>query len=100
MGRQLFTVTGQHFNDEELSAVVASGESHNIYKQALMAPGQSYQVPAPACPANVKVCVCVCVCLGAGGGGGCLSRLGSRVGSYMSQGGHSMQSHRGRAGSV
>ena len=45
VGRQLYTVTGQHFSDEELQNVVASGESHNIYQKALMAPGQSYQVP-------------------------------------------------------
>ena len=44
MGRQLYTVTGQHFEEEELQAVVDSGEAHSIYQRALMAPGQSHQV--------------------------------------------------------
>lgn len=50
VGRQLHTVTGQHFEDEELQAVVDSGEAHSIYQRALMAPGQSHQV----CLCNVQ----------------------------------------------
>ncbi|KAK9808185.1 hypothetical protein WJX73_006209 [Symbiochloris irregularis] len=46
VGRQLYTVTGQQFSDEELQEVVDSGGQDRIYQQALMAPGAQRDVRA------------------------------------------------------
>lgn len=44
VGRQLYTVTGQQYSDDELQEVVDSGGQDMIYQQALMAPGQQRDV--------------------------------------------------------
>ena len=44
VGRQLYTVTGQQYSEEELQEVVDSGGQDLIYQQALMAPGSQRDV--------------------------------------------------------
>lgn len=44
VGRQLYTVTGQQYSDDELQEVVDSGGQDMIYQQALMAPGQQRDI--------------------------------------------------------
>ena len=48
VGRQLYTVTGHRYDEDELQEVVDSGGQDQIYQQAFLAPGAKRDVrPTP-----------------------------------------------------